>query len=331
MRLSIELNEISDWKNLKVPDVYFSYEYHLASALLEPEGTRPVLLEWRGAGSTIRLPLLLRPLAGDRWDATSCYGYGGPWAEGYVDATTIRRSLDEWASRRGVVCTFLRYHPCFRDQHSLIEAFDVLELNETVEWPISPTSDLLASMKKKHRQYVRKSAREGLVTRTISNPPSLGEFETLYRDSMTRLNAREFYWFPDAYWDELTRPGGCETLISEVQYEGDTVASLLCLVGDELLHAHLLGANELGRERKANYLAYYTAAVWAQNEGMKGFHLGGGHGPDGGALLGWKRGFCPSADLKRFSISKVVHDESAYSDLAGTDSTEGFFPPWRQV
>lgn len=329
--MSVELKEISNWAGLEVPDIYFSYEYHTASALLEPEGSHPVLLEWRSAGCTVRLPLLLRPISGNRWDATSCYGYGGPWVEGELDATVLRASLDNWATERGVVCTFLRYHPCLENQHSFADSFEVLEMNETVEWPIASSADLLASMKKKHRQYVRKSAREGLVARTVSNPTHLGGFESLYLDSMARLNASDFYRFPDAYWGELSRRGGCETLVSEVQSEGETVASLLCLVGDELLHAHLLGTNETGRELKANYLAYYTAAVWAQNEGLRGFHLGGGHGPDGGPLLAWKRGFCPSAEPRRFSVSKLVHDKSAYIGLAGTESTEGFFPPWRSV
>lgn len=329
--MSVELREVADWGGMTVPDVYFSHKYHLASSMIEVEGTTPLLVEVRKAGGVFRLPLLIRPISGDLWDATSCYGYGGPWWEGEEVVAGIREALDEWARDRGIVSTFLRFHPVLGNSAGAAGIFDALHLNETVQWPLAPALDLLAGMKKKHRQYARKSAREGLTSTVVVNPTNLEDFVRLYHDSMDRLDAGKFYRFSDDYWEAMAEPGGCETIVSDVQFDGQTVASLLCLSGQQFLHAHLLGTNETGRERKANYLAYIAAARWAQENGKSGFHLGGGYGSDGGDLLAWKRGFCPMAEPRQFSVAKVVHDPETYRQLAGSDSTDGFFPPWRQL
>lgn len=329
--MPIELTEVSNWDGLPVPDIYFSYEYHAVSASLEVEGTEPLLVEMRNEGGVFRLPLLLRPINGRLWDATSCYGYGGPWWEGGGATTGIREALDEWARNRGVVCTFLRLHPVLGNREVAANFFDVLDLNETVEWPLALDVDLLSGMKKKHRQYARKAERDGLTCEVVVNPTDFDEFLGLYMGSMDRLDAGDFYRFPADYWDGLAGSAGCETVLFNVRLGDETVASLLCLSSGQLLHAHLLGANDAGRDRKANYLAYVAAARWGRENGKAAFHLGGGYGSDGGDLLAWKRGFSPTSEPRQFSVAKVVHDPEAYRELAGSDSTDGYFPPWRQM
>jgi hypothetical protein len=63
---------------------------------------------------------------------------------------------------------------------------------------------------------------------------------------------------------------------------------------------------------------------------MRGFHLGGGVG--GGTdspLFTFKHRYDPTSEPRPFHIAKLVHDRQRYRALAGTDSTDGYFPPWR--
>lgn len=329
--MTAEITIRANWSDMSTPDVYLSYGYHEISSLLEPAGTRPVLIEARSADGVVRLPLLLRPIDKDYWDATSSYGYGGPWIEGSPDYTNLRAVLDTWARDNRVVATFVRLNPVL-ENHTITSLFaDTIEIGDTVFWPTPPEADLLSAMKKKHRQYARKGEREGLQARVTHNPSDLGPFAELYNESMNRLDALDFYRFPRRYWEETAGGAQVETILCDVDYGNEHMASLLCLASENYLHAHLLGTSDLGRELKANYLAYLVAARWAQSTGRRGFHLGGGYSGEGEDLLAWKSGFCPTSDFRKFYVAKLVHDDVQYFRLSGTHSLEGFFPPWRSA
>ncbi|MBB1032740.1 GNAT family N-acetyltransferase [Dietzia sp. SLG310A2-38A2] len=322
----------AEWSRLDFDSPYYTKSYCDISGIVEPDFVAPVCLEFRGdaTGIVAHLPLLLRKVPGTPYfDATSPYGYGGLRGDP-VSIESFEPAFAQWASRNNVIAAFLRSDPTNGQQYRLAHsASGLVQLGSTVLWPTDDPGSLMSGMKKKHRQYTRKARRSGLTVCARQEVQDLQSFADLYSTSMKRLNASEYYGFGQSYWDALASADDFDLLLVEVAFDGEIVCGLICLVGGETLHAHLLGTSDAGRDMKANYLAYYTAAEWSATNGLANFHLGGGFGGEESDLLEWKAGFCPAAPLADFSVSKMVLNQHAYIEVAGTASTEGYFPPWR--
>ncbi|MGY2002859.1 GNAT family N-acetyltransferase [Blastococcus sp. SYSU DS1024] len=312
-------------------DTYLQAAYHHASALLEPPGTRPVFLRVRLPGGDVGLPLLLRPLPDWGWDATTPYGYGGPVSRGAPDVAAFGRALDEWARRNHVVSTFLRLHPLLGNDRFVPPTGDVTTLGQTVAWDVSAGRDLVAHMHPHHRRAVRRADQAGLEITIHPGPPSLEGFRKLYDITMRRQGANPFFFFPTPYWDTLlTHSADLEPVLVEGRIDGELVSSLLCFMKGPWLHYHLGGSADLARRTGASNRCFLAAAQWAQSRGVTGFHLGGGVGGSSASpLFLFKHRFDPGSAPLTFRIAKLVHDRERYAELAGTDSTSGFFPPWR--
>ncbi|MGY1709494.1 GNAT family N-acetyltransferase [Geodermatophilus sp. SYSU D00758] len=313
-------------------DTYTLAAYQAVSAVLEPPGTRPVFLHFRGGDGDVALPLLLRPLPdGSGWDATSAYGYGGPVARTPRGIAAFGAALDAWARENGVVATFLRLHPVLGNAGLTPPGARLVELGSTVGWDVSPGRDLTGRMHAHHRRAVRRADRAGLVVSVVPDPPSLEGFRRLYVATMRRQDAHPFFYFPDAYWEAVLANGrALEPVLVEGRLDGDLVAALLCFRKGSWLHYHLGGSDDLARSTGASNRCFLAAAEWAQSHGMTGFHLGGGvGGSSASSLFVFKHRFDPGSTPLPFHVAKLVHDPARYRRLAGTDSTDGFFPPWR--
>ena len=314
-------------------DTYTRAAYHQVSALIEPPGTVPVLLHQTRHDGETALPLLLRPLpAAAGWDASSAYGYGGPVATSGDGGPPLGPALDAWARERGVVATFLRLHPLLGNARLVPGTAELVLAGTTVAWRVDPGRDLRASLHPHHRRWVRRAERVGMQVEVVPGPRSLDEFRALYEDTMRRREADSFYFFPAPYWDALrTHHEDLGLLLVEARLDGRLVAALLCLTAGPWLHYHLGASADEGRSRGASHRCFLAAAEWAQARAMTRFHLGGGLGSGPASpLLVFKHRFDPGSPLLPFHVAKVVHDRDRYAELAGTHSTDGFFPPWRR-
>ncbi|MCW2955247.1 MAG: putative GCN5-related N-acetyltransferase [Thermoleophilia bacterium] len=331
----------ADWDalvtRLGAPDTYLQLGYHLASAHLEPVASHPVLLHFTdtASGGEAALPLLLRPLPdGDGYDATSAYGYGGPAISGDVEAAAFGAALDDWARANRVVSTFLRSHPLLDNLRGVLPASaEVVDLGATVAWDVRPGRDLAAAMHTHHRRAARKADRAELEVRVTVDPTDLGDFRAMYEHTMRRQEAGAFYFFGDAYWAGLVGELGAGTRLVLVEglVEGAPVASLLCFASGPWMHYHLGASADAARNIGASNRCFLAAAEWAQGEGIELFHLGGGVG--GGTespLFVFKHRYDPLSEPRGFQVAKLVHDAARYRGLAGSDSTDGYFPPWRR-
>jgi hypothetical protein len=327
----------ADWDahiaRLGATDTYSSAAYHRASALLEPEGTRPILLAYGDEDGDVALPLLMRPLPdGEKWDATSAYGYGGPIGRGAPDLAAFGAALDEWADEHGVVSTFLRLNPLLDNGRLVPPTAELVDVASTVGWDLSPGRDLRQGLHSDQRRSVRKAEGAGLTITVTPRPPDLEHVRDLYAATMRRQQAADFFYFPDTYWQSLlTEDQMLLPLLVEGRLEGRLVSALLCFVSDRWLHAHLSAGDDVARAIGASAACYLAAAEWGQAQGLTCFHLGGGVGGNATSpLYAFKQRFDPGSQPRRFQVAKFVHDRDRYRQLAGTDATGGFFPPWRR-
>ena len=300
--------EVSAWDALAGLDAYYRRPYVEAAALLDRG--RPFLLEHEGA--------VFAGIERDEpRDVVTPYGYGGPVGGdgGFWDA------YEEWARERGVVTTFVRFHPLFANQRGA--PLHVEPLAPTVAWRLDSDRDLRAGLHFKHRNKVTKAANAGA---TITQHDGLGEFVALYEDTMRRLDADAFYFFEPAYWERL---GKLPLVRFDAELGGEVVASALCLATPPFLHYHLSGTTDAGRSTGSSTLVLLEAARWAQANGYERFHLGGGLGGKEDSLHHFKARFDPDG-LVDAAVGKAIHDEDAYRRLSGGEvSYNGFFPAYR--
>jgi hypothetical protein len=296
------------WDALEL-DAYYRRPYVEAAALLD-QG-RPFLLEHDGA--------LFAGIERDEpRDVVTPYGYGGPvGGDGSFWA-----AYEEWARERGVVTTFVRFHPLYGNQRGA--PIHVDELAPTVAWRLDPDRDLLAGLHFKHRNKVSKAEKAGAK---VTQHEGLGEFVPLYDDTMRRLDADDFYFFEPAYWERLAE---LPLVRFDAELEGEVVASALCLATPPWLHYHLSGTTDAGRSTGSSTLVLLEAARWAQASGYERFHLGGGLGGKEDSLHHFKARFDPDG-LVDAAVGKAIHDEDAYRRLSGGDASyDGFFPAYRR-
>jgi serine/alanine adding enzyme len=311
-------------QGLGVSDVYYSRGFIDASAGLA--GGTVALLDLPGEEGHVLFPCVVRQ---DPVDVVTPYGYGGPLGVG--DAPPLAEfaaGYQAWCEQRGVVSSFVVFHPLFANDASEVAAgFHRSALAGTIAWPLEDR-DLFGTMHKHHRRVVRRARADGLEVAIERAPAELGRFVAVYEQTMRRTAASPFYFFPETYWQAL---GSDVPLVQVDVRQGDRlVASVLGMGEPPWLHYHLGGTTDEGVSTGASHLALYSLAVWGQEHGYRTLHLGGGVGGRDDTLLGFKRRFAPDG-LVGASVGKAVHDEAGYLRLGGGDAVDwdAFFPAYR--
>ena len=307
--------------DLGVADVYLQRAYVEASCHLDPG--RPVLLH---AGGVVFAAIVREVEGTGTLDVTTPYGYGGPVGPG--DAQAFYDAYDAWAHDRGVVSTFVRFHPLFENHRRAPPPVRRDRVADTGSWRLERGRDLLGGMHAMHRRGVRKAQRLGVESEITTRPATIGDFVELYEAAMRRAGADPFYLFPPPYWDGLAALGD-RLLRADARLDGTLVASQLHLVSPPWLHYHLGAATDDGLSTGASKLLFLRVAEWAGERGLAELHLGSGLGGREDSLWLFKQRFSPG-DAREFWLGKLVHDPDRYAELSGSDApADGFFPAYR--
>ena len=237
-------------------DAYLLREYVVGAGLLDPG--QATFLHLEGLGGHVVFACLVREIPGGGLDVITPYGYGGPVAAGEQPPVERFYELYEgWCSDRGVVTTFVRFHPLFANQRQAPPRMRVELLAPTIGWRLDEGRDLLAGMHSKHRNVVRKADASGVTVSAVEGPADLSAFIELYEETMRRRDAAPFYFFPPTYWEQLSRLGE-RLVVFDAVSDGELLASALCLSTKPWLHYHLSATSD--RARATGLLATSPAA-----------------------------------------------------------------------
>jgi len=246
-----------DWDarldGLGLTDAYLRRGYLRSGAALA--GAEPVLLHLAGADGDVVFAALLRD---DPTDVSTPYGYGGPVAVGAgPPVAEFASAYEQWCARRGVVSSFVLYHPLFANQELALPAFRHEALTGTISWSLE-TDDLLVGLHRHHRRMIRRARAAEVEVQIDEAPAGLDAFRALYTATMTRAGADPFYLFGDEYWELLASE---VALVAVDVWRGEEhLAAILGLTGAPWLHYHLGGSSEAGRSLGANHLAMLALA-----------------------------------------------------------------------
>lgn len=326
-------------------DFYHLAEYHRL-AEERGEGTAHLFAYHDGA-YTIALPLLLRPVeasGGEAWsDATSVYGYAGPLAShAGMPASVVRgfqRVLTEALAARRVVAVFSRLHPLISQCGMLAGLGDCRPEGQTV------SIDLTLSREEQRAQYraslktrINKLRREGVVCRRDGDKRHLPEFTDIYHQTMRRVKAHSSYFFEPEYFTRLASGLGPALELFVVTLDGVVIAGGLFTIRDGIVQYHLGGTCDGFLKLGPMSLLFDTVRLWANDEGARVVHLGGGVGSREDSLLHFKMGF--SERRHTFSTWRWVVEPDAYRELCDRDARRNlergvqwasgeFFPQYR--
>jgi hypothetical protein len=337
------------------PDTYYRSGY---AAAYGGEHAEALSLILQTSTRRFLIPLLLRkialPFAPDveGFDALTPYGYGGvlPLDVGAIsheEGSELVENLRQWCLKANVVSCMLRLHPLLaqeegfryisRDcmsgtlrQYGPTEAIDLTGWDDALDTP--------AGMSTNRHRSLRFARRHLSVTLLPCNKPEglklLRQFRPIYEETMRRVNASAFYFFPEEYFLSLAHALGSDMAIA-VAHRGDQAVSGALLFADaQFGHYHLGGATSDGNRYKAQTLVLVEAANWMRNRGCRWFHLGGGRTP-GDSLHYFKRSF--GSSTFSYSYVTLIANRERYSDLLKLrkmqsdlgPSREEFFPEYR--
>ncbi|SMP51679.1 Acetyltransferase (GNAT) domain-containing protein [Neorhodopirellula lusitana] len=329
---------------LDYPDFYFSDAYGLASEASDNASWRIALWD----GGAICFPFLQREIVGHDgcYDVTSPYGYPGVYGTEGVsekDWLAFRGACKAYYREAGIVSEFLRLSGLVPGRDSLLECDPSIESrvhNQTLAIATCEGYETCWNrFDSRARTKVRKARKNGVEGRWYQATPqdvaSDSIFRRLYVETMDRIEASPYYYFPDAYFDAIARH--LDLYILEITKENEVIASAMMLPCGEICHLHLvgtaLGANRLG---VSNFL-YDESCRWAAERSYRCLHIGGGLKPDD-SLFYFKRGF--GGDAVQFTIGQSVVDPAFYSRLVKQRAAElavateslfesGYFPAYR--
>jgi hypothetical protein len=320
------------------PDVYFRPGYCRA---YEAAGHGRLV----GVATDAALfPLLLRelPFGEGGVDAATPYGYGGllplPLSQTVgSDPVSDLRRLRDWCVTSGVVSVLLRLHPLVGglgelSPPDLARDVEVREHGPTTAVDLFRVEDGRLRGMSKGRKADLNVATRARVRIVWDAPDGLERFREVYDDTMRRLGAGEFYFFPPEYYRALTEGLGDRLGVALAVRGAEVVGGALFLAGDSWAHYHLSGTTDAGREAKAGTLLVHEGALWARGRGCRLLHLGGGtSGED--SLFAFKRSFGGETYTYRFAT--LIADRQRYDELVARRAEEpdppraGFFPAYR--
>jgi lipid II:glycine glycyltransferase (peptidoglycan interpeptide bridge formation enzyme) len=190
-------------------------------------------------------------------------------------------------------------------------------------------------MRRNHQRNIERSRQRGLTVTMECGAGALAEFEEIYRESMDRVGADDYYYFPPSYFQELRRVLEERLWICTARLSGgNAVASILLVECGPIVQYHLGGTRTAALALAPTKLLIDHGWRWAKARGCSFFHLGGGVGCAEDPLFDFKAGF--SDRHLPFCTWQVVFLDDAYRALQARRHGLGppvsrpeFFPSYR--
>lgn len=277
-------------------------------------------------------------------DYSSPYGYPGILFSSPVSHeqlnSIIRQFQADGADSGNCVTSFLRLNPILNpfvwQKDDLIEQADH---GHTITVPLDEDlEEIENNFYSSYRRAIKKLLDEGF-TFILNDRSRLDDFLAIYKDTMDRLEASDYYYFPETYFEQLFDMMGDKAYLSCVTDKNNEMAAAGIFTDfNGVIQSHLAATSTTHLEHSPSKLLYYGLIEWATaNSNHKWLHLGGGLNSKEDSLYKFKRGFSPIEN--QFSTLRIIHDKQAYNNLnynalveAGREEFEDpdYFPLYRQ-
>lgn len=298
-------------------DIYFTEEY---VKLYKGEKDKVECFIYKDGYEILIFPYIKREITllnGEYFDIEVPYGYGGPITN-TDNLLFIQNAFSEFrtaAKESKIIVGFIRFHPLLQNHRALLEQCSVIFERKTVAINLELERDEIwyDQFQSGNRRAIRKAQKSGLVYYVDDSLQYLDAFKHIYRGTMERVNAENFYFFNDAYFFNIRRLTDY-VFLGIVFFEEKVIAASLFFQYGIFGHYHLGGSLESERQYRPNNFLMYNTALYMKENGVKRFHLGGGTDRDiNNNLYRFKKGF--SKDEYSFYIGKLLTDRKMYEEV----------------
>jgi lipid II:glycine glycyltransferase (peptidoglycan interpeptide bridge formation enzyme) len=166
-----------------------------------------------------------------------------------------------------------------------------LQMSETYTIDLSrPNDSLLEPMSRKHRQYIRKSERDGVTVSLASGTEA--ERQAMYALYAETAQRARFGIHAADYYARLQNELGANNHLYFATAHGEPIAFLWLASGGRTAYELYGGVNELGQRLKANYLLKWRAITSMKARGCLLYDFNGRFNE---GIARFKEGFGPTA------------------------------------
>lgn len=290
----------------------YLHPYYVMADVSRDQDLEPVFFVYREKDHIFYHAFHLGKVKGtDFSDIQSPYPYGGPLSS-TLDRGFLKKAWSNyisWCQEKNILAEFVRFHPLL--ENWLYYPDEIRYMRKTVWIDLEP-ADLLSAYTARVRTALRKAQKHGLQINWINDQYAYKTFLELYFQAMKRLQAEEFYYFPEEYFEKLQTWNQCYLAIC---FKGnEPLAAALFLKQASMMEYHLCASSPEGKKWSAANLLIHHGGLKAKILGCKFLYLGGGtDNRDDNSLLFFKSGF--SKQRAPFKIGKIIHIPGAYHKM----------------
>lgn len=270
------------------------------------------------------------------FDIISPWYFGGPLLHSEKNRIQVINnflaSFQTFANQNNIITEFTRIYPLFNTSKDFIELshanyrYDIsyidLEQSEETIWN---------NFKKSNRNSINAAKRKGVKIDFSISEDAVNTFFELYHESMKRINADEFYFFPNEFFKKIIRYLKENFTIVTATYNEIPISSSIFLFKFGTIHYWLSANNYTYRNIYANNLLLHESIQWAKKNNNQKFVLMGGTNE---GLRNFKESFT-NTKMAFYTLNRTFNQE-IYEDLnkIRSNSNESsnkssFFPVYR--
>jgi hypothetical protein len=357
MQIDIFDLNTSHYQNLLqdfVCDIYHHSGYILAEASRVNAKAEAIYIS--DGSKHFLLPYLLRKCSNhlcesisDRflYDTVSPYGYPGILLsqEAQNNPSFLDGSFDLLAKTfqsRDICSAFIRLHPILNANiqknlgdvtvhpGGMTVSID-LNLSEQEQW---------RQMQSSRRTKVNRCRRRGFCSTILPfSQEHISVFMDIYRDTMDRLNAKDSYYFDQAYYESLIDLSP-HVFLCLIEDDSQPICGGIFTECGGIIQYHLGGTKTDFLPLSPSNLMFDEVRLWAKVRGNKIFHLGGGLGSQEDSLFDFKASF--SKQRHHFCTLRLITNSEHYDNLVKTRARQinvspahlldtNFFPAYRAL
>jgi len=273
-------------------------------------------------------------------DISSSYGYGGAYYWGDDTAKVevsdeFWRAYNEWVEKEGCISEFIRFH-LFEQDLAVYSGEKIIRSKNIVRALTLSEDNLWMDFEQKVRKNIKKSQRSGLECIIDEDGRYLDDFLKIYKSTMTRRNATDFYYFNRNYFEAISKDLPDNSAYFHVLDNGKIVSTELVIYSSKTVYSFLGGTVDEAFDKRPNDLLKYKVMIWARGRGISSYVLGGGYAPEDGVYR-YKRSFAPNGEYDFYTGQRIT-DLSKYKELIDIRKNSlngvwqprnGYFPQYR--
>lgn len=317
-------------------DIYHLSGWLKSSAVIDDGQAKGLMIKF--GNNELLFPLIIRRIDSIFWDATSPYGYGGPLGDSVLTNQEIDLLLQNainFLKEQNCVSWFIRLHPILNIGWNS-KFGTIVEHGPTLSSDLSKTEEEhWSETQQRHQRGIKKALKQSIYTKIEElNENNALIFSKIYLETMTHVNASDFYLFDDLYFIALAKNlKGRILLITAYDNETPIAASIFTYCQEsKIIQYHLGGTLDAYRNLQPAKLIAHIARAWGREKRYHILHLGGGLGASLDSLYEYKKGF--SSNEHVFKTHRIVVNSDIYLKLLNKNGRVGqlteYFPLYRE-